>query len=224
MLDVYVGYDPRETVAYHVACQSILERCSQPVRFTPLSLATLGGHMRRPRHPLQSTDFSFSCFLVPFLSNYQGWSLYIDCDMLARADIAELFALREEARAVMVCQHDYTPKTASKFLSQAQAPYARKNWSSLMLFNNARCRALTEDYVNSASGLDLHQFKWLADDDEIGALPLEWNWLVGEYGFNPAARLVHFTLGGPYFPQWADCDYAEQWRAVRDRVLSAARG
>lgn len=222
MLDIFVGYDAKETVAYHVACHSILERATQPVRFTPLHLDNLGPRMRRERHALQSTAFSFSRFLVPALSGFSGWSLYLDCDMLARADIAALFALRDEARAVMVCPHDYVPKTTHKFLGQVQAPYARKNWSSLMLFNNARCRALSEDYVNSASGLELHQFKWLEADRDIGALPLDWNWLVGEYKFKADASMVHFTLGGPYFPAFAAADYATEWHAARQRMNFAA--
>jgi hypothetical protein len=102
-----------------------------------------------------------------------------------------------------------------------QTRYAKKNWSSVMLLNNARCRALTPDYVQTASGLDLHQFRWLADEAEIGALPLEWNWLVGEYGYNAAARLTHFTRGGPYFSGYRDSDYADEWRATAARTAAA---
>ena len=130
---------------------------------------------------------------------------------------------RQPDKAVLVCQHDYVPKTQRKFLGQVQTKYPRKNWSSLMLFNNARCRALTPDYVNQASGLELHQFKWLDSDDLIGALPDAWNHLVG---YNPPrddAALVHFTLGGPYFPQYKDCEYAKAWFAERDAMLHAGR-
>src|SRR6202008_2351880 len=138
----------------------------------------------RERLPQQSTEFSFSRFLTPHLSGYRGWSLFMDCDMLVRADLADLFALRDDRYAVMVCQHDYDPRDDTKFLKNRQSRYGKKNWSSVMLFNNAQCQALTPDYVSTASGLDLHQFKWLGDDSRIGALPLEWNWLVGEYPFN----------------------------------------
>jgi hypothetical protein len=89
-----------------------------------------------------------------------------------------------------------------------------------MLFNNARCRALTPEFVNTATGLELHQFKWLADEAEIGSLPLEWNWLVGEYPMNPEAKIAHFTRGGPYFADYAQCDYADEWRAVLARTTS----
>jgi hypothetical protein len=93
-----------------------------------------------------------------------------------------------------------------------------------MLMNNARCRTLTPQYVQTASGLQLHQFHWLQSEAEIGALPLVWNWLVGEYEANADAKIAHFTRGGPYFPDYADCDFADEWRAVRDRAVTAAGG
>ena len=223
-LDVYIGFDRQEIVAYHVLCQSILEQTSRPVRFTPINLASLKAVFDRPQVALQSTEFSFSRFLTPYLSGYAGWSLFMDCDMLARADFAELFALRDDRYAVMVCQHDYTPRDTVKFLEHTQTKYAKKNWSSVMLLNNARCRALTPRYVEEASGLQLHQFHWLGDEAEMGSLPLEWNWLVGEYDPNPEARIAHFTRGGPYFPDYADCDYADEWRAVYERTVSVAKG
>jgi hypothetical protein len=220
-LDVFIGYDRDETAAYHVLCQSILELSSAPVRFTPLYLPNLRAVFTRERLPEQSTDFAFSRFLTPYLSNYAGWSLFMDCDMLLRADIAELFALADDRCAVMACQHDYVPRGDSKFLGNRQTVYAKKNWSSVMLFNNARCRALTPDYVSTATGLELHQFKWLADETLVGSLPLEWNWLVGEYEHDPRAKIAHFTLGGPYFAGYEDCDYAEEWRAALARTTYA---
>ena len=223
MLNIFIGYDSKEIVAYHALSQSILDRCSTPVRFTPINLAGLKADFDRPRLPQQSTEFSFSRFMTPFLSGYEGWSLFMDCDMLARADLTELFALADDRYAVMVCQHDYQPRDDAKFLNNRQTKYAKKNWSSVMLFNNARCRRLTADYVSTASGLDLHQFRWLEDEAQIGALPLEWNWLVGEYPFNPDARIAHFTRGGPYFTAYADSDYADEWRAAQARVNSVSQ-
>lgn len=222
VLDVFVGYDSQEVVAYHALCQSLIDTSSRPVRITPINLAALKGVFERPMLPQQSTEFSFSRFLTPYLSDYAGWSLFMDCDMLVRADVAELFALADERFSVMVCQHDYSPRDEVKFLNHVQTRYAKKNWSSVMLLNNARCRTLTPAYVESASGLELHQFRWLAGDHEIGSLPLEWNWLVGEYDFNAEARIAHFTRGGPYFPEYADCDYADEWLAARDRAFAAA--
>jgi hypothetical protein len=211
MIQVFIGYDPREALAFSVLAYSIHARASQPVSVTPLMLSQLKGLMTRERHPLQSTDFSFSRFLTPHLSEFTGWSVFLDSDMLVLDDIANLWALRDDRYAVMVVKHDHVPREERKFLNEPQTPYQKKNWSSVMLFNNARCRALTPEYVNTASGLDLHQFKWLGDDNLIGALPDRWNHLVG---CNPPRRdvsLVHHTLGGPYFDECRDAEYAAEW-------------
>lgn len=222
MIRVFIGYDPREAVAYSVLAHSIQARASQPVSIAPLMLAQLKGVLTRERHPLQSTDFSFSRFLTPYLSGYEGWSVFMDCDMLMLEDIAGLWRLCDERYAAMVVKHNHVPKETVKFLGEPQSKYEKKNWSSVILFNNAKCRALTPEYVNGASGLDLHQFKWLGDDDLIGGLPDRWNHLVG---YNPArvdAALVHFTLGGPYFDKYKGCEYAKEWFAERDAMLSVA--
>ncbi len=220
MIDVYIGYDPREAVAYSVLAYSINARASQPVSIAPLMLSQLQGVLTRARHPLQSTDFSFSRFLAPHLSAFAGWSVFMDCDMLMLEDIARLWALRDDRYAVMVVKHDHVPKETQKFLGEPQSKYEKKNWSSVMLFNNAKCKALTPDYINTASGLELHQFKWLADDGLIGELPDRWNHLVGYNAPRQDAALVHYTLGGPYFSEYAHCEYAQEWRRERDAMLS----
>jgi len=219
MIRIFIGFDERETVAWHVLTHSILARSSEPVSFVPLALNNLGGLMWREKNPLQSTDFSFSRFLTPYLSNYEGWSLFMDCDMLVLDDIAKLWALRDDRYAVMCVKHDHQPKETIKFLGAPQTPYAKKNWSSVMLFNNARCRALTPEYVNSASGLELHQFKWLRDDALIGAIPGKWNHLVGYSAPDADASNVHFTLGGPYFRDYTDCEYATEWNNEKQAML-----
>ena len=220
---IFVGYDKSEVVAYHVCCQSIISQSSIPISFIPLSLNLIKTIYNRTRDPLQSTDFSFSRFLVPYLSGYEGWSLFIDGDMLVRSDIAELFALCDDAYSVMVCQHDYTPNSSIKFLNNQQTKYSKKNWSSMILFNNSQCRRLTPEYVNSATGLELHQFKWLTHENEIGNLPLHWNWLVGEYSYNSEVKLAHFTLGGPYFEQFAESDFSDEWREALSQLISSGR-
>ena len=146
--------------------------------------------------------------------NYQGWALFMDCDMLMMADIAELWRLRDDKYAVQVCKHDYIPKDETKFLGQVQTKYAKKNWSSFMLLNCKKCPTLTPDYVNKASGLELHQFKWLENEELIGSLPLEWNWLVGEYPYKKDVKNVHYTDGGPYFKEYNTCDYSSEWYNV----------
>jgi len=179
--------------------------------------------LTRERHPLQSTDFSFSRFLTPFLSDYAGWSVFMDCDMLMLDDIATLWSLRDERYAVMVVKHRHVPRETVKFLGEPQSKYEKKNWSSVMLFNNALCRTLTPDYVNTATGLELHQFKWLESEDLIGALPDRWNHLVG---YNPPradAALVHYTLGGPYFEEFGTCEYADAWREAKQQMLRVSK-
>jgi hypothetical protein len=223
VLNVYIGYDSRESVAFYTLAHSILRRSSIPISITPLMQSQLRGLYTRQRGPTESTEFSLTRFLVPTLAGFRGWSVFMDCDMLCRADIAELqrYIDEQEDLAVLVCRHEYVPKTARKFLDQVQTRYPRKNWSSVMIFNNERCRALTAEYVNSASGLDLHRFAWL-DDSLIGSLPLEWNWLVGEYPYRPDAKIVHYTLGGPYFNDYRSCDFADEWFAEFESMRHVA--
>ncbi len=221
MIRVFIGFDRREVAAYNVLAHSIQARASQPVAIAPIMLSQLHDIFQRERHPLQSTDFSFSRFLTPFLSGFEGWSIFMDCDMLLQADIAQLWALRDERYAVMVVKHEHTPTETRKFLNEPQSAYAKKNWSSVMLFNNGKCQTLTPAYVSTATGLELHQFKWLDHDELIGALPPQWNHLVGYDKPRSDAALVHYTLGGPYFAEYAQCEYAKEWLRERDAMLYA---
>jgi hypothetical protein len=216
---VFIGYDPREAVAFSVLAHSINRRASLPVSITPLMLEQLKAIYHRERHPLQSTDFSFTRFLVPFLCGYQGWALFMDCDMLMVDDIASLWALRDDNFAVQVVKHNHVPREQVKFLNAAQTRYEKKNWSSVMLFNCAKCAALTPEMVNTASGLELHQFKWLNDDALIGEIPHRWNHLVGYDPTGAEVSNLHYTQGGPYFDGFRDCDYADDWRRERDALL-----
>jgi hypothetical protein len=145
--------------------------------------------------------------------------------MLMLDDIAKLWSLRDDSCAVQVVKHEHKPKEDKKFLDQPQSKYEKKNWSSVILFNNARCTALTKDYVNTATGLELHQFKWLEDDTLIGSLPGRWNHLVD---YDPSLQedelsLIHFTEGGPYFDDYKDCGYANLWFTERDDMMHAGR-
>ena len=213
---VFVGYDHVEAVAFHTFCHSIWRRASQPVQITPLmrdQLKTCKLHDRRWDEK-QSNEFAFTRWLVPVLCDYQGWALFFDCDMLMLDDIAKLWYLRDRRYAVQVVQHihDASGEPETKYLGRPQSAYDRKNWSSVMLFNCAQCTALTPDYVNTAPGLDLHQFRWL-DDGRIGALAPTWNHLVGVHLHRGDAANVHFTLGGPYFQGYEDQPFADEWRA-----------
>jgi hypothetical protein len=223
MIRVFIGYDSRETVAYGVLAHSINARASQPVAVAPVMLGQLEGVFRRERNPLQSTEFSFSRFLVPYLCGFEGWAVFMDCDMLMMDDVANLWKLRDERHAVQVVKHEHVPREEVKFLGAVQTRYQKKNWSSVMLMNCARCTALTPDYVNRASGLELHQFKWLGSDDLIGALPSGWNHLVGYDAPRPGVSLAHYTIGGPWFTEYAGCEYSAEWFAEREAMLSASR-
>lgn len=213
MLRVFIGYDPNETIAFHVAAHSIMRHASVPVSITPLMLDQLP--LTRKRDPHQSTEFSYSRFLVPWLCNYEGMAVFMDCDVLVRADISTLDY--DINAAVSVVKHDYIPKTEDKFLDHKQSLYQKKNWSSVMVFNNQKCTSLTARYVNTATGMELHQFKWA---DSIGEINPDWNHLVGEYEPNPNAKLVHFTLGTPCFKKYAHCEFADEWYAERDQLLA----
>jgi lipopolysaccharide biosynthesis glycosyltransferase len=221
VIRVFIGYDSAEAVAFSVLSRSIHARASAPVAVSPVMLSQLRGVFERPHNALQSTEFSFSRFLVPWLAGYEGWAVFMDCDMLMRDDVAELWKLRDERFAVQVVKHAHVPKEDVKFLGHTQTKYQKKNWSSVMLMNCARCKALTPQFVNAASGLELHQFKWLESEDLIGALPSRWNHLVGYDAPRRDAALVHFTIGGPWFPEYRDSEYAPEWFSEREAMLSA---
>ena len=221
MIRVFIGFDTVETVAFHVLAHSIHARSSEPVSITPLMLTQLDGVMTRERHELQSTEFSFSRFLVPYLCDFEGWALFMDCDMLILEDMAELWKLRDENYAVLVVKHDHVPKEKTKFLGQTQSKYEKKNWSSVMLFNNAKCKALTPEFVNTGTGLELHRFQWLDSDDLIGEIPHRWNHLVGYDEKVPTSEVsnLHYTIGGPYFDDYKTTDYADEWFTELDAML-----
>ena len=221
MIRVFIGYDSAEEVAFGVLSHSIHARASVPVATAPVMLSQLKGVFQRSHNALQSTEFSFSRFLTPYLAGYAGWALFMDCDMLMLEDIAELWKVRDERYAVQVVKHVHVPKEDVKFLGHTQTKYEKKNWSSVMLMNCARCKALTPEFVNTASGLELHQFKWLESEDLIGALPARWNHLVGYDAPRADAAVAHFTIGGPWFEGYAGSEYAPQWRAEREAMLGA---
>lgn len=210
LVDLVVGFDQREAVAYHTFCQSVLERASMPVRFTPLAGNALDGY--RETHDDGSNAFIYSRFLTPWLMGYRGWAVFADGDMVCNADIVELWALRDPGKAVLVVKHDYRTTRQVKYLGNRNEDYPRKNWSSLILWNCAHPanRCLTPELVARSPGAFLHRFAWL-DDGLIGELPSAWNWLAIEYPDDPGAKLVHYTLGTPCFSEYADTAMASDW-------------
>ena len=217
MINVFIGFDEGEKVSYHILSESIRRKSSVPVSITPLCLSNLP-EFKRKLQPNQSTEFAFSRFLVPYLSEYKGWSLFLDCDMMFRDDIKKLWDMRDNNKSIMCCKHDYIPKQNVKFRGAKNEPFPKKNWSSFMLMNNHRCKMLSKEYVETASGLELHQFKW-THEENVGELPLEWNWLVGEYVYNKDAKNVHWTLGGPYFKDYKTSDYADEWFRLYNETI-----
>src|SRR3990167_264242 len=143
-LAVYIGWDERETLAYHVLCHSIIRRASGTVSITPLVQDALrtSGIYTRERGVQESTAFTYTRFLIPYLCGYRGHAIFLDCDMLCRVN---LHTILDEIGggprdcppwAVMVCKHDYVPRSATKFLGNQQTASPRKNWSSVIVWNN----------------------------------------------------------------------------------------
>jgi hypothetical protein len=169
-------------------------------------------------HTDGSNRFIYSRFLTPYLMNYQGWAVFADGDMVCRADLSELWAMRDPDKAVMVVKHDYRTRQAVKYLGNRNEDYPRKNWSSLILWNCAHPanRVLSPDFIAGRSGAFLHRFSWL-EDAQVGELPIEWNWLAIEYPDSPQAKLIHYTLGTPCFRDYAESAMAEDWVAAHRR-------
>ena len=260
---IYIGYDQKEHKAYEVLRESILSTTSAPVNIIPLvqsSLRRMGLYRRAweqdeennivdsiDKKPF-STDFSFTRFLVPFLNMYEGYAIYMDCDMMVRSDIMEVFnsVRRTNPSTALWCvKHYYTPKENRKMDDKVQTVYSRKNWSSFILWNceHPSHKNLTVDDVNTKPGLWLHNFRWLADlplskyegpysaetkhisyhNEFIGTLPEEWNWLDGHSSEQIVPKNVHFTTGGPWYPNWVaqrvkDGSYAAEWEAINSTL------
>jgi hypothetical protein len=228
-LRVFIGWDSREPIAYDVARHSLLKRASIPVTVTPIKVEELRkeGVYRRETDPLASTEFTYTRFLTPWLAGYRDWALFCDCDFLWLGDIGGLTGYMDPAKAVFCVQHDYTPKETTKMDGVVQTSYPRKNWSSLMLMNcdHPAVKTLTPEVVNTQTGAYLHRMQWV-DDQQLGALPVEWNWLEG-WNEKPAEgfpKAVHYTRGGPWFDQWQDVDYGDLWRAERDEMIAGRKG
>jgi hypothetical protein len=215
---IYIGYDSREDIAYQVCKQScgnhkVIPLVQQQLRDQQLYW--------REVDALASTEFSLTRFLVPELSIFKGWALFIDSDTLFLTDPSELFALADDRYAVMCVKHDYKPLSTNKMDGRLQTIYPRKNWSSVMLFNcsHPSNAALTKQLVNTATPQFLHRLAWL-DDSEIGYLPVSWNWLVDWYTEprDGHPKLLHYTEGGPWFPEYTNCEYANNWLSVAASV------
>ena len=217
VIKIIIGFDQRESVAYHTFCQSIIDKASLPVQILPLAIHTLNGY--KETHQDKSNDFIYSRFLTPYLNDFKGWAIFADGDMICQADIKELWALKDSSKALMVVKHNYETKANKKYLGNTNEDYPRKNWSSLILWNctHPKHKILTPEFIANQSGKYLHRFTWL-DDNDIGELPKEWNWLAIEYPENKKAKLIHYTLGTPCFEDYINTDMADIWYQYNKRI------
>ena len=218
ILKVVVGFDQRESIAYHTFTQSIIEKCSMPLIIMPLAMNTLKGY--KETHIDKSNDFIYSRFLTPYLNNFKGWAIFADGDMICQVDIKELWDLMDQSKALQVVKHDYKTKAKKKYLGNVNEDYPKKNWSSLILWNcsHPKHKILTPEFIASQTGKYLHRFSWL-DENEIGELPKEWNWLAIEYPENKNAKLIHYTLGTPCFKEYKESDMADIWYQTYNRAI-----
>jgi lipopolysaccharide biosynthesis glycosyltransferase len=217
-ISIVVGFDQREAVAFHTFTQSVIEKASLPVIFIPLAENTLKDY--KETHTDGSNAFIYSRFLTPYLNDFKGWAIFADGDMICQADIKELWDLRDDSKALLVVKHNYKTKASQKYLGNTNENYPRKNWSSLVLWNcsHPSHKILTPHFIAKQSGKYLHRFSWL-DDNDIGELPMEWNWLAIEYPVNIKAKLVHFTLGTPCFMSYRNTEMANYWLEANKRSL-----
>lgn len=192
---IFIGFDSRQIISYTALSTSIISQASVPVTIAPVSAMTTG--LRRKG----LTPFTWARFLVPHLCDYKGWALFLDADMLALADIEDLFKMADDKYAVMVS------KNKMKF-----------EWASLMLFNcgHPDNAVLTPEYIEKTDGL--HAIGWT---ENVGGILGEWNHLVGYDRPDPTAKLVHFTQGVPLFPETRDSEYADEWLATMNVATSA---
>jgi hypothetical protein len=222
MVKVYIGYDEREDIAASV-CKFSIERNSSKVK--PVFLKSIDiPEFKRPREANQSTDFTYTRFMIPFMENYTGYSIFCDCDFLFLHDLQSLLRNIDLAKAVSVVKHPaYIPKSQIKMDGIQQHIMPRKNWASLMVFNNSHpaCKNLTPDYVNTVNpGRKLHTLDWVNDED-IGSISLEWNTLDGYYELNHP-KAIHYTDGGPWFPNYKNTFYSEEWWNYYEQFINAS--
>ena len=220
-LQIFVGWDPREDIAWRVCRHSILRRTNPDlVSVQPLIQSELRqqGLYTRPIDHQASTEFSLTRFLTPTLAGNEGFAIFMDCDFLLQADILEILNEIDPSKGVSVVQHDYTPISGIKMDGRVQYAYPRKNWSSFVVFNlnHTGVRGLTPLVVNTCSPAYLHRFSWL-DDTAIGSLRPTWNHLVGCYAADTSTtpHAIHYTEGGPWFESYQNCDLASLWQNER---------
>jgi len=218
MLRLFCGWDEREAAGFHAFAHSVIEKTTLSVSIIPL---------RADNQRDGSNRFTYSRFLVPYLCDFQGFALWMDgADMIANADLADLWDLRSGWYAVQVAKHDYKTAHATKYvgteMETENSDYPRKNWSSVILWDCAHYgnRCLTPEFVTEHDGAFLHRFAWLPDE-RIGELSLDWNWLTSEYGTNANAKVLHFTAGTPNIRAYRSSPHAQLWQLYSAKTMQS---
>ena len=218
LLNIFVGFDQKEAVAYHTFVQSLIENSTIPLSITPLAENNLDHYVEK--HTDGTNRFTYSRFLVPYLMNFKGWAIFADGDMVCLSDIKILKRYFDPNKAVTVVKHDYKTKYKTKYFGQKNEDYPRKNWSSVIIWNceHPKNKILTPTLIGDKEGSYLHRFKWL-DDKEIGSLPTSWNWLALEYEEKNDLDLIHYTLGTPCFKKYSNKSLSNFWKRSFKNLL-----
>ena len=225
MIPIFIGYDPREAIAFHTCSNSIIRHATQPVQIIPLALNLFKDY--KETHTDGSNQFIYSRFLVPHLMQFNGWAIFIDGDMVVRDDITKLWDLQNPYKDVLVVKHDYKTKMSENYLGSKNEDYPKKNWSSVMLWNCSHWlnKRLTPQFIQEQTGKYLHRFEWLKyPEEQVGKLDETWNWLETEYEYNKDAKLVHHTLGTPCFKDYQNTDYSQEWWDCYKRMIYPLKG
>ena len=219
LLNIFVGFDQKEAIAYHTFVQSIIENSSIPISITPLAENNLDEYSEE--HTDGTNKFTYSRFLIPYLMNFKGWAIFADGDMVCLSDIKTLKSFFDPNIAVSVVKHDYKTKYKTKYFGQKNEDYPRKNWSSVIIWNceHPKNKILTPSLISQKEGSFLHRFKWL-DDEEIGELPKTWNWLAIEYEERNELDLIHYTLGTPCFKDYSNTALSKFWKKSFNNLLT----
>lgn len=221
-MKIFIGYDSRESIAADVCKYSLEQFDDVNVQYLKLDELKSSGYNRNFIEK-QSTEFTFTRFMIPHLCDYNGWALFCDCDFLFLQDPKELYRHMNPNKAVYVAQHpNYVPNGSLKMDGIEQHKMYRKNWASFMWINCGHSKVkehLTLEKINTyQNGRWFHQFGW-CEDREIGSLSLEWNTLDNYYDFeNPKA--IHYTDGGPWFDQYKSTRYSSLWIDAHQKYLS----
>lgn len=219
-INVFIGLDESQQISYDVCKYSIISNSRYDIEIHPINYNTVKEY-DRVKDIYESTPFAFARFFVPYLCDFKGISIFCDGDFLFLDSIDKLIESYDSRYAVMCCKHDYVPTSNVKMNNKIQSIFPKKNWSSLMMFNNEhpKIKTLNPLTINNQSGAFLHRFKYL-EDDEIGSLPLEWNWLVDYYKEpqDGSPKALHFTEGGPWLDEYKNCEYSDVWFDFKNKI------